>query len=477
MSDDATRRAAEQIAAGLPEPPEGMDARVLAALAAERPRRARVWRPLHLRVAAGAAAVVLVLAALPSSLDRTDTAAAVPIAPLSASCPAKTHPGAIEVAAVWAGSEARTFARVLGQFSEQTGLKVVYRYETRNIPAKLRARVRAGCPPDVALIPQPGLLHEFAREGAVKPLDARTAALVRRDYGATWQRLGSVEGRAYGVWFKASNKSLLWYRSDAVARPPETWAELRSALAGLGARSQRPLAIGGADGWTLTDWFENLYLQIEGRARYDALTRHTLRWTDASVTRTLTKLADLLTDRAAVGPRDALLSRTFETAVRDALGPGGGSAFVSEGDFVRSFLGADPGDIAVAPFPQARAGAPRSVVVGGDVAARFSSSRAAARLLRFLASPAAAEQWARAGGFTSPNRRVGSDVYPDALTRVAANYLARAQVVRFDLSDLQPPAFGATAGQGMWELFRSLAAGAKPAEVAEQLEAARVSAG
>ena len=37
--------------------------------------------------------------------------------------------------------------------------------------------------------------------------------------------------------------------------------------------------------------------------------------------------------------------------------------------------------------------------------------------------------------------------YPDALTRRAAAALARATTVRFDLSDLQPPAFGATAGR------------------------------
>ncbi|HEX6387911.1 MAG TPA: ABC transporter substrate-binding protein [Solirubrobacteraceae bacterium] len=470
MSDDRFRDFAERLEAGLPQPPDGMDERVLAALAADaRPRRA-AWRRAWLRpvAAVAAAAVVLgLLAALPSSLDRIDSASAVPIAPLTATCPPKTENGAIEVAAVWNGSEARTFARVLGEFSRRTGVKVVYRYETRNIPAKLRARVRAGCPPDVALIPQPGLLYEFARQGAIKPLDAATAALVRRDYGPTWRQLASVDGRPYGVWFKASNKSLLWYRPDAVADPPATWDELGDV----------PLAVGGADGWTLTDLFENAYLQAAGRARYDALARHEIPWTDATVVRTLARLSRLFADPVAVGSREAMLGRTFEEAVRDALGRDATSAVFLEADFVRSFLGNGAADVAVAPFPQLRAGAPRAVVVGGDVAARFTSGRAAARLLRFLATPRAAAAWARAGGFTSPNRRVAPEVYPDALTRVAANHLARAEVVRFDLSDLQPPAFGATAGQGMWELFRSLAAGARPADVAAQLEAARRAAG
>ncbi len=467
----------KRLDAGLPDPPEGMDERVLAALAAE-PGGSRRRRPaVVLRATAAAAAVVGVIAVLPSTLDRTPTAAAVTIAPLSAACPDARAGNAIEVAAVWSGSEARTFARVLEQFSRRTGVKVVYRYETRNIPAKLRARVAAGCPPDVALIPQPGLLEEFAREGAIRPLDARTAALVRRSYGPTWRRLTTVGGRLYGVWFKASNKSLLWYRAGAVAQPPATWDGLQELLRKLAATDARPLAISGADGWTLTDLFENLYLQGEGRKRYDALTRHALPWTDASVVRTLTRLAQVLTDEKLVGERDALLRRTFETSVRDALGPGGPSAFIAEADFVRSFLHTEADDVAVVPFPQVRAGGPRSVVVGGDVAARFTRSRAASRLVRFLATPAAAAEWARAGGFTSPNNRVAADVYPDALTRVAAHHLTQAQVVRFDLSDLQPPEFGATVGQGMWQLFRDLADGAKPADIARQLEEARTVVG
>ena len=32
--------------------------------------------------------------------------------------------------------------------------------------------------------------------------------------------------------------------------------------------------------------------------------------------------------------------------------------------------------------------------------------------------------------------------------------IARAQVFRFDMSDLQPAAFGGTVGQGEWKLFQ-----------------------
>ena len=42
-------------------------------------------------------------------------------------------------------------------------------------------------------------------------------------------------------------------------------------------------SIGGSDGWTLTDLFENIYLRTFGPAKYDQLTAHTIKWTDPSV--------------------------------------------------------------------------------------------------------------------------------------------------------------------------------------------------
>jgi alpha-glucoside transport system substrate-binding protein len=44
-------------------------------------------------------------------------------------------------------------------------------------------------------------------------------------------------------------------------------------------------------------------------------------------------------------------------------------------------------------------------------------------------------------------------------------------VFRFDLSDLQPAAFGATAGQGMWKLFQDFLQSPDDVDgIAQQLE-------
>ena len=43
------------------------------------------------------------------------------------------------------------------------------------------------------------------------------------------------------------------------------------------------VSIGGADGWTLTDLFENIYLRTAGPEKYDQLATHKIKWTDPSV--------------------------------------------------------------------------------------------------------------------------------------------------------------------------------------------------
>ena len=57
------------------------------------------------------------------------------------------------------------------------------------------------------------------------------------------------------------------------------------------------------------------------------------------------------------------------------------------------------------------------------------------------------------GGFISPNRKLDPEVYKDSITRRLATTLIEAETTSFDLSDLQPPAFGAESGQGMWRIF------------------------
>ncbi len=98
-------------------------------------------------------------------------------------------------------------------------------------------------------------------------------------------------------------------------------------------------------------------------------------------------------------------------------------------------------------------------------------------LIKYLATPQAATIWAKRGGFGSPNKDVKPSAYSDALQRRAAVALAKTTPLRFDMSDQQPAAFGATTGQGEWKLFQDFVSNPKNINgITAQLEAAAAKA-
>lgn len=389
----------------------------------------------------------------------------------------------IEVAAVWTGDEQQRFQDVLRGFEERTGATVSYSSFGDNPGAFLGTRISGGNPPDVAVLAQPGVVQDFVSQGALQPIDDVAGDLVESNYAPVWRELGTYNGKLYGVWFKAANKSTWWYDvatfNRAGVRPPGSWDELKKAAETLTAYGVAPFAIGGANGWVLTDWFENVYLRTAGRDKYDQLAKHELPWTDESVKQALRTLADVWGRREWLAGQP--LQVTFSDSVTQVYAEPPLAATVFEGFFVAGVIESQTNavlgtDADFFPFPslgQEQAEAEGPVVVGGDQAVLMQATEGGKALIRFLASPEAAETWAAGGGFLSPNQALDASVYPDDLARRAAEALTEAEVVRFDLSDLQPSAFGATSGQGMWKLFQDfLATPSNVDGIAQQLEAA-----
>ncbi|HEX7521991.1 MAG TPA: ABC transporter substrate-binding protein [Acidimicrobiia bacterium] len=364
----------------------------------------------------------------------------------------------LRVLAVWTGAEARRFAAVIRAFEAHTGVVIDYVSTGNRIADELAARRAAHDLPDVAFVPQPGLLRQYARAGLLVPLGAGTVNEVTRSYPPVWRELGSVDGRLYGVWFKAANKSLIWYDVGAFERagviPPSSLEGLVAVARKLATTRVPVFSLGARDGWTLTDWFENVYLALAGPGRYDELAAHHMAWTDPSVKRALRLLSRLWSPSNVAGGAGRALTTTFEQSVRNAFSSPPDAAMVMEGDFVagaitgttKARLGIDAD---VFPFPQARVG-DRFVVGGGDAAVVMRRSAAADAFVRYLATPQAAVVWARYGGFISANVNVDLSAYPDAVTRGIARALIEAgDGFRFDLSDLQPAQFGGIEGRGM----------------------------
>jgi alpha-glucoside transport system substrate-binding protein len=391
----------------------------------------------------------------------------------------------VEVTAVWTGDEQRAFQRVLDAFARETGAHVVYTSAGNDIATVLGTRIQGGKPPDVALLPQPGLLSDLAGQHALVPVDAAVAKEAGANYDSIWRQQGSVDGTLYGIWFDASNKSLMWYRPKAFqsvgVSTPTSWPQLVQASRALSDAGITPLSVGAGDGWVLTDWFENVYLRTAGPLRYDQLTRHQLPWTDGSVITALQLLSELWgVPGGVVGGTKGSLQYNMPQSVVNTFGDRPRGAMVFEGNFVattiRTETGSRLGDTAKEfDFPSIDS-SPPSVVGGGDVAVAMTRSRGAMELMHYLASPEAAQVLVGQGGFISPNKRLDFAAYPDATLRQVAQSLIRAGATsqfRFDMSDQEPPKFGGTPAQGEWKILQDFIA--DPSDVtgtARRLEAA-----
>jgi ABC-type glycerol-3-phosphate transport system substrate-binding protein len=326
------------------------------------------------------------------------------------------------------------------------------------------------------------LLVDLAGQASLKPVDDTVGALVDANYAPVWRDLGSVDGTLYGVWFKAANKSTVWYRPDlfdqAGVKVPQDWEAFLAAAQQISDSGITPIAVGGADGWTLTDWFENVYLRTAGADMYDKLATHQIPWTDPSVITAMDRLVQVWGNTQLLSGGTAVASQAnFTDSVTRTFSHDDQAAIVYEGDFVEGVITGNtdftPGDNAdFFAFPSIDGSDP-AVMGGGDVAVMLKDDPAAIALMQYLATPGSAEIWAADGGFTSPNKNVDTSIYSDDVVRRSAEQLVDASTFRFDMSDLQPAAFGATEGQGMWGLFQQLLAHPdQEQQIAADLEAA-----
>jgi len=369
--------------------------------------------------------------------------------------------GTLAVTAIWSGIEQESFQAVIDGFTEaNSGVTVKYTSGGDQLPTQLSTAVEGGNPPDIAFLGQPGLVRDFVEKDALQPLDFARED-VETNLGDSAVQLGSVDDTLYGFLFKAANKSLVWYNvaafEDAGVEPPATWDDFLAAAGTIGESGIPAFSIGGADGWTLTDLFENIYLRTAGPEKYDQLAAHEIPWTDQSVKDALAEMAKVVGngDNIAGGTSGALQT-DFPTSVSNVFSESPKAAQVIEGDFVPGAVdsGLEPEtDYNVFDFPAINDSAP-SVVGGGDTVVMFKDSPAAQAFIRYLTTVEAAEIWAGRGGFGSLNQDLDTGTYPDAIQQTAAGALSEAEVFRFDLSDLQPAAFGGTVGQGLFKLFQ-----------------------
>ena len=386
----------------------------------------------------------------------------------------------VTILGVIVGEQQEKLEEALKPFEEETGIDVIYE-GTDSFATLLPVRVESGDAPDIAMFPQPGLMASFAETGQMVPVtEFMDEATLAAAYPETWLSLATFDDSIYGIWYRASVKSLVWYNPTAFEAQgftvPTTWDEMLALSDQIVATGAMPWCVGlesgEATGWPGTDWIEDIMLRTAGPDVYDQWISHEIPFNDGAVQTAFEQFGDIiLNENYVVGGAVGAISTPFGDAPQGLFGDTPTCYLHRQANFIASFFPEDVNldeevDIFLLPGIDPAYGTP--VLVAGDVFGMFNNTPEAQALMEYLATPTPHEIWAGLGGFLSPHQQVSLDAYPDALSRKQAEFLTNAETIRFDGSDMMPGAVGTGT---FWSGVVDYVAGEPVEDVLDDIEA------
>ncbi len=361
----------------------------------------------------------------------------------------------VRVLGLWSGPELESFMTVKSTWERDTG-GIVHWEGTQNLPEALDVQLRAGDPPDIAVLPNPGVMRQLAEAGTLVPLNSvLDMNQVKKDYAPAWLDLGSDGGELYGIFYKVSSKSTVWYNPKAFTAAgysvPRTWTDMLTLADTMVADDRVPFSVvapaGPAAGWALTDWISQIVLAGCGPHLYDQWVAGEIAWTDACIKQSFERFIRIVHPTGYVrGGTQGILATTDAEGSYPMYTEPPGAYMYYLASFAQAFIAAKyphltPGaGYDYFTFPTIDPSNSGAVMVGADVVVMVNDTPAARSLMSYLAGAGAQAAWVELGGFTSVNRSVPFDTYPDPVSRRVAQELTEATVSRFGAGDLMPAA-------------------------------------
>ena len=366
--------------------------------------------------------------------------------------------GSVKVLAVWGGSEQDSFLAMVKPFEDRTGIKVEYE-STRDIASVLNTRLKAGNPPDVAGLPGPGQMAEFAKAGKLINLDNVLDTNQMKDqYSADWIKLGQVNGKSVGIFIKSSLKGLVWYDPkyfNAKYQPAKSWSDLISLEDKIKSDGTAPWCIGlassGADGWPGTDWIKDIVLTQSGPDVYDQWVAGKKQWSSSEIKGAFKIWGDNFVAKPGMvyGGKQSMVSVDFADSATPMFASPPKCYLHHQANFMSGiFVEKNPALKATTDFnffnmPAVDSKYDGAKVVAGDLFGMFKDTTQARQLMKYLTTAEAQSIWVKRGGTLSSNKKVALSDYPDDLSRLMAKTLTEAKISRFDAGDLMPAAMQA----------------------------------
>jgi len=376
-------------------------------------------------------------------------------------------------------------------FEECTGAKIKYE-GSKEFEAQLPVRVKSGNPPDIAFVPQPGLLQTLVATGKVVKAPQGVSDNVDKWFGKDWRGYGSVNGTLYAAPLGANVKSFVWYSpsafKDAGYQVPQTWDEMmqltdKIANDTAGKKGVKPwcagIGSGDATGWPATDWLEDTLLRTAGADVYDKWVAHKIPFNDPKVAEALGKDAAILKNEKYVngglGGVKSIATTTFQDAGQPILD---GSCYMHRqasfyaANWPEGTKVAEDGDVWAFYFPAVDPAQGKPVLGGGEFVTAFSDRPEVQAFQTYLSSDVWANQKAKdtpGGGWVSANKGLDPNNLVSPIDKLSAETLQDPDAVfRFDGSDQMPAAVGSDA---FWKQATQWITGESTKDALDKIEA------
>jgi len=334
----------------------------------------------------------------------------------------------------------------------------------KNFEQQIVVQARSGNAPNLAFVPQPGLLATLVSTGKVIEAPSQVAENVDKYWDKSWKSYGTIDGKFYAAPLGANVKSLVWYSPKMFTakgyQVPTTWDEMIALSDKIAADPDgvKPwcagVESGVATGWTATDWLEEVVMRQAGPDVYDQWISHKVKFSDEPIKKALTTVGSIWTNPKYVNAGIGDVGSIATTAFADGGLPiqAGKCYMHQQASFYETNFKGDPkvsptGDIYAFYLPSIGDQFGKPTEVGGEFVAAFSNSPEVQAFQWYLTTT----HWANNQSASSKSRisaNKGLDVknVGDPINKESVQILQDPKTVaRFDASDLMPAAVGSGA--------------------------------
>ncbi len=394
----------------------------------------------------------------------------------------------ITVYATIVDPEDKPFIDSFVPFEECTGAEVTYE-GSQELEAQLPVRIESNNAPDIAFLPQPGLLGRLVRDtGAVVPAPEQTVANVDQFWSEDWKGYGTVDGQFYAAPLGANYKSFVWFSPGAFEEAgyeiPATFDDMIALSDQIVADGKKPwcagIGSGDATGWPATDWLEDVVLHQLGPEVYDQWLNHEIPFNDPQIVQALGTVGSILKNEEYVngglGDVQSVAATDFAASGLPILD---GNCFMHrQASFYQAQWGdgvevAEDGDVFAFPFPTMNEAVGEVGLGGGEFVAAFNDRPVTAALQTYLSSAEWANYKAKVSlpGWFSANTELDPANLKSPIDKLAVEQLQNPELTfRFDASDLMPAEVGS--GAEWRELTEWIASDKDDKAVLDDIEAA-----